>query len=186
MKETKDIKEFLTNLKFKKTLFGVREDQAYEAMQKLDKMYEKRVEEVKNEFEKAEGDHMREASRLSTMIGDIFDMRASLIDNARRQADEILEGAQEAERKGREKAAEECEKILRVRSDSISELSAMKDAIRGLCDRADSLRAQLEEMLAALEALEDECLGGFAWPEMPKDESAEDEIKESEAATAGV
>lgn len=49
-----DIKEFISGLRFKKALFGAREDTVYAAMQQLDLMYRSKIEGCVNALEQAQ------------------------------------------------------------------------------------------------------------------------------------
>ena len=177
-----EIKEYLRNLEFKKTFFGVKEDTVFSSMQKLDEMYRAKIEKLSAEYEavsarvsgleeelaqektaRAESDekvasmeavcadYEMKSEQMARMMADIQEMKDTMLDKSRTDADKIMSDAYDIQREEMEKVRAEKEAAKAFRRENLSELQAIKQIFKEIFRRAESAQSLIDTSVEKLE-----------------------------------
>lgn len=118
-----EIKEYLKSLSFKKAMRGVREDEVFGTMQKLDEMYREKVDSVKEQHDK-----------LSARVAEL----EKALDDAKK-ALEAEKTARLEEAKSRDQAEARFEEMKRISEDYEITAGQMARMMAGIQEMRDSL-----------------------------------------------
>lgn len=177
-----EIKIYIRDLDFKKSLFGVKEDAVFASMQKLDEMYRAKIDMAASEYaalaEKAEkleaeltelkaahgeavekiasmeglcADYEVKSEQMARMMADIQEMKDSLLDKAKADADKIMADAYEIQKEQTEKTRAEKESAKAFRRDNVTELKAIKQMFKEILRRTESAQDLVESNISQLE-----------------------------------
>ena len=177
-----EIKEYLRNLEFKKSFFGIKEDAVFSSIQKLDEMYRAKIEKLSTEYEavtaKVSGleeelaqektarvesdekvaametvcaDYELKSEQMARMMADIQEMKDTMLDRSRTDADKIMNDAYDIQREEMEKVRAEKEAAKAFRRENISELEAIKQIFKEIYRRAENAQSLIDTSVEKLE-----------------------------------